>query len=225
MPGRTIENGYGKEHKRLRAEYARRMEAGEGFDCWRCGKPVDPAADWDLGHDDYDRSVYRGPEHVKCNRGSVRLTPAQLKSKRWYGPPRNCEICGVTYRPSALKQRSCGRVCGAKLSGRNRPSRPKAMRTCLECGQEFEAFTSSQSVTCSRGCGARWRSRQSTRMKTCKICGQSSTKNWCSAECWSVHMRNRYRERVGIPLDAPLYTKAVPSKNEQGEQDHAGSLR
>ena len=26
---------------------------------------------WDLGHDDYDRSIYRGPEHARCNRSAA----------------------------------------------------------------------------------------------------------------------------------------------------------
>ena len=72
MSGRTINNGYGKEHKRLRAELARRMQAGEIFRCWRCGTFINPAGPWDLGHDDADRTLYRGPEHVSCNRSDTR---------------------------------------------------------------------------------------------------------------------------------------------------------
>jgi len=68
MPGRTIANGYGKHHRQLRAQYARRMQLGEIFRCWRCRLPINPRGPWDLGHDDADRSVYRGPEHVTCNR-------------------------------------------------------------------------------------------------------------------------------------------------------------
>lgn len=68
--GRTNRNGYGKQHQMLRAQYARRMRDGETFDCWRCGYWVDPAKPWDLGHDDVDRSRYRGPEHRWCNRGA-----------------------------------------------------------------------------------------------------------------------------------------------------------
>lgn len=208
MPGRTSENGYGKIHRRIRADYVRRMKAGEQFNCWRCGKWIDSEADWDLGHDDQDRSAYRGPEHVRCNRSSGTRSPAQLKSARYRDKiRRRCEICYTEYRPSNWRQRTCGKSCGIILRQRNRPPRPKTVRTCLECGGKFDAFTSSQRVTCSRQCANRWRTRPSTRMQTCKICGQRSTKAWCSAECWSVHMRNKYRERVGIPLDAPLYTR------------------
>ena len=47
------------------------MDKGETFTCWRCAAEgrahdVDPS-DWQLGHDDHDRSVYRGPE---CSAGN-----------------------------------------------------------------------------------------------------------------------------------------------------------
>lgn len=86
MFGRTIANGYGKDHKRLRAEYAQRMANGERFRCWRCRKPVNPERPWDLGHDDRDRSLYRGPEHVGCNRATKRRRyrrDAMPAPRRW----------------------------------------------------------------------------------------------------------------------------------------------
>jgi hypothetical protein len=43
------------------------VEAGR-VDCWRCGERILPGADWDLGHDDFDRAVWTGPEHLRCNR-------------------------------------------------------------------------------------------------------------------------------------------------------------
>lgn len=58
--------GYGPAHDALRADYQARMNRGEAFDCWRCGDEIDPEH-WHLGHDDEDRSVYRGPECVPCN--------------------------------------------------------------------------------------------------------------------------------------------------------------
>lgn len=70
MVGRSTANGYGWSHQQVRADYARRMKRGEMFTCWRCGGWVDPSAPWDLGHDDHDRSIYRGPEHVACNRAT-----------------------------------------------------------------------------------------------------------------------------------------------------------
>ena len=58
--------GYDADHDRLRASYQARMDAGEVFQCWRCGGTIDRLR-WHLGHDDHDRSKYRGPECVPCN--------------------------------------------------------------------------------------------------------------------------------------------------------------
>jgi len=54
------------QHTKLRRSYQRAMNAGKAFNCWRCGGPIDPN-DWHLGHDDHDRTIYRGPEHPLCN--------------------------------------------------------------------------------------------------------------------------------------------------------------
>lgn len=71
--GTRQQRGYGAEHDRLGRDYQRRMDAGETFACWRCGKSLGTrrGIDWDLGHDDVDRTRYRGPECVKCNRGTA----------------------------------------------------------------------------------------------------------------------------------------------------------
>lgn len=58
--------GYDRAHDALRAQYQRDMDRGKRFDCWRCDNPIDPQS-WHLGHDDFDRAVYRGPECVPCN--------------------------------------------------------------------------------------------------------------------------------------------------------------
>ena len=49
--GTRAERGYGAAHDALRADYQRRMNRGEEFDCWRCEDPIDPEH-WHLGHDD-----------------------------------------------------------------------------------------------------------------------------------------------------------------------------
>lgn len=48
----------------------------------------------------------------------------------------------------------------------------------------------------------------------CPQCGALHTgKRYCSSECstewWRVELRNRYRIKVGIPLDAPHYSRAA----------------
>lgn len=75
-PGSTTAGGWGAKHQALRKTYKQRMAQGEQFNCWRCGYLIQPGAPWDLGHDDHDRSVYRGPEHRgrECPQGGNRAT-------------------------------------------------------------------------------------------------------------------------------------------------------
>lgn len=73
--------GYGYEHKQLRKRIARLVAAGLAV-CWRCGLPIGASEPWDLGHDDEDRSIYRGPEHRACNRSTAGRKRARM-SRRW----------------------------------------------------------------------------------------------------------------------------------------------
>jgi hypothetical protein len=59
---KTAARGYGGPHQKLRKWWAPRVATGQVL-CWRCGHPIRPGEAWDLGHDDHDRSIYRGPEH------------------------------------------------------------------------------------------------------------------------------------------------------------------
>ena len=69
-PQGTAARGYGYAHQQERKRLAPLVEAGE-ITCWRCGRPIYPGSKWDLGHDDWDRTVYRGPEHAnRCNRAA-----------------------------------------------------------------------------------------------------------------------------------------------------------
>lgn len=64
------------EHKAERRRVADEVEAGEAF-CWRCGQHIPPGSPFHLGHDDDDRSVYRGAECPECN-----LRAAARKGRR-----------------------------------------------------------------------------------------------------------------------------------------------
>lgn len=76
------QRGYGPEHHRLRRQWAKRVARG-GVTCWRCGAPILPGQLWDLGHDDNDRTRYRGPEHRKANRAAgARKTNLIKRAKR-----------------------------------------------------------------------------------------------------------------------------------------------
>lgn len=92
----TAERGYGHEHKKQRAAIEPLVRSGRAV-CWRCiaeGVPkeqakIRPDEPWDLGHDDHDRSKYRGPEHVSCNRaaGGAAGGRASARARKSSGPP------------------------------------------------------------------------------------------------------------------------------------------
>lgn len=69
--GTSTQRGYGSRHQSMRAKVKPAVDAGL-VDCWRCGQRIQAGEAWDLGHDDADRSVYRGPEHAnQCNRSAA----------------------------------------------------------------------------------------------------------------------------------------------------------
>lgn len=68
--GSAAARGYGSDHKASRARWAPLVAAGN-VKCWRCGDYIAAGEPFDLGHDDQDRSKYRGPEHVGCNRATA----------------------------------------------------------------------------------------------------------------------------------------------------------
>lgn len=67
---RTVDRGYGSAHKRERRRWKRKVDTGT-IHCWRCGTWLNPNEPWDLGHDDRDRTTYRGPECLPCNRATA----------------------------------------------------------------------------------------------------------------------------------------------------------
>jgi hypothetical protein len=73
-------NRYCRHHQELRATLAPDVAAGR-WSCWRCRKQIEPGSAWDLGHDDRDPSLYRGPEHEACNRATNGR--AQVPIRHW----------------------------------------------------------------------------------------------------------------------------------------------
>lgn len=80
-PGSTTQRGYGAEHRRERERWVEAVASGFVC-CARCGNPIYPGTAWDLGHDDYDRTSYAGPEHASCNRKAGSRKAALLRSAR-----------------------------------------------------------------------------------------------------------------------------------------------
>ena len=70
LAGRLGEHAAACAAGAARARAARLVEAGQAT-CWRCGQPIKAGEPFDLGHDDEDRSIIRGPEHVFCNRSAA----------------------------------------------------------------------------------------------------------------------------------------------------------
>lgn len=46
-------------------------------------------------------------------------------------------------------------------------------------------------------------------LNICDVCGRLTQNKTCSSDCHKDRMRNRYRLRVGIPIDAPLHSRAA----------------
>ncbi len=58
------------EHRAKVKEYKALQAAGIAS-CWRCGQWLAPGMEMHAGHDDYDRTVYRGPECGTCSRNTA----------------------------------------------------------------------------------------------------------------------------------------------------------
>lgn len=78
-PATTAARGYGHHHQQRRRRWQQRINRGELVTCWRCGHPIQPGQPWDLGHDDHDRTITRGPEHQHCNRATASRRPPRQR--------------------------------------------------------------------------------------------------------------------------------------------------
>lgn len=166
----SAERGYGPEHRKRRKRWAKRVEAG-GVRCWRCDHPINPDDQWDLGHDDRDRTIWRGPECIPCNRGT-----AANRRRRILGT-RVCDHCGLTYSARYEEQRYCSRPCRLSQRRRLKVKASKVYFPTCWCGAQFTAKA--------------W-----------------TTKNCPDHRDMTTIMRIRYRQQAGIPLNAPLYSRA-----------------
>lgn len=76
-----------RQHRELRRTIQARIDRGEPVACWRCHHQIHPGQPWHLGHDDNDRTIYRGAEHPGCNvkaaaRKGARVANARRKGLR-----------------------------------------------------------------------------------------------------------------------------------------------
>lgn len=62
--------GYDHAHRELRKAFIPEHTAG-ALICWRCREIIPSNEPFDLGHDDVDRTMYRGAEHRRCNRSAA----------------------------------------------------------------------------------------------------------------------------------------------------------
>lgn len=60
---------YGRAHRKLRKAWGAKVELGY-VRCSRCWEFISPSQQWDLDHNDEDRTRYNGPAHRYCNRAA-----------------------------------------------------------------------------------------------------------------------------------------------------------
>ena len=86
----TAARAYAYRHQAVRRQVALLVASGRAT-CARCGKPISPDEPWDLGHDDFDRRIYTGPEHRACNRATAGRRNESMVTKTsrdWLGGKR-----------------------------------------------------------------------------------------------------------------------------------------
>lgn len=74
---------YDPFHRKRRERWEPTVAAGLAT-CGRCGLRILPGQDWDLGHNDFDPTIYNGPEHRysrDCPKGGNRATSRHRKER------------------------------------------------------------------------------------------------------------------------------------------------
>jgi len=78
---------YGPQHRKTRRQLVAELRLVGWLQCWRCSGVILSEDDLHVGHDDWDRSITRGPEHVLCNlRAAAAKTNGTLyrpRSREW----------------------------------------------------------------------------------------------------------------------------------------------
>ena len=108
----TNARGYGTEHQARRRRIEKIVKSGLAI-CARCGRAILPTQDWDLGHDDLDRSLYSGtrapvreglPGGRQPRNGAARGTPATKGIEESVSA--RPKIAELLDRPGAMLSRS-----------------------------------------------------------------------------------------------------------------------
>ena len=69
------------EHQAAVKAVKAQVAAGNAH-CWRCGRYLPPGSPVHAGHDDHDRTVYRGPECPPCNRNTAASRGARISNAK-----------------------------------------------------------------------------------------------------------------------------------------------
>ncbi|WP_264916951.1 hypothetical protein, partial [Mycobacterium kiyosense] len=108
--GNTTDRGYGWQHQQERAKWAPKVATGTVI-CWRCRLPIQLSEPWDLGHDDDNRDLYRGPEHAACNRATKTHAAQRRRATRPAHPAAVIEffnIKPVAPQDDSTHEKGCG---------------------------------------------------------------------------------------------------------------------
>ena len=69
------------EHKVMVHAVKAAVAAGTAH-CWRCGRHIPPGSKAHAGHDDHDRTIYRGAECPPCNLKAAASKGARIRNAK-----------------------------------------------------------------------------------------------------------------------------------------------